>query len=147
MRADSQFTTAIHICIYIHFKDKPSVSSQEIATSVKTNPVVIRRLIAKLRNYGIMKSNIGSGGGFALNKPADKITLWDIYLAVRENQQLFRKPPPNPECKVSSNLAILVDDTFHQSELAMQKPLTKVNIAGLTDQLREILSEQDSTFC
>jgi Rrf2 family protein len=146
MRADSQFTTAIHICIFIHFKERSNISSQTIAESVKTNPVVIRRLISKLRNHGIIKSNVGSGGGFSLNKPADQITLWNIYLAVRE-KQFFRKPPPNPDCKVSSNLAALVDDTFLQSELAMQAPLAKVNIAELTDQLRGILQEQDPTFC
>ncbi len=146
MQANSRFTIAIHICLFLKFKGEVLVSSQQIAESVKTNPVVIRRLVGNLRDTGIIKSVAGAKGGFLLNKPANKINLWDIYLAIREND-FFYKPKPNPECKVSSNLAVLVDDSYRQAELSMKTTLGKVTIADLNSRLDDILELQEEEFC
>ena len=87
MRASSKFTTAIHICIYLDYSNDELVSSQTLAESVKTNPVVIRRLIGQLRKQGIVGSVAGAKGGFYLSKPVDKLTLSDIYLVVRDDER------------------------------------------------------------
>ncbi len=138
MRPNTKFSTAVHICIYLNHTQEDIVSSSTIADSVKTNPVVIRRLIHDLRVNGIIASTSGSKGGFYLNKPPSEISLWDIYLATRD-EEFFKRPKPNPECVVSSNLRILVHDSFNEAENSMKMALSKVTIADLENNLNDIL--------
>ena len=146
MRASSKFTIAIHICIYLDYGNDELVSSQTLAESVKTNPVVIRRLIGQLRRQGIVGSVAGAKGGFYLAKPVDQITLWDIYLVVRDDE-FFNKPKVNPDCVVSSNLAVLVDDVYSESEHSMKNSMEKVTVAQLTDKLSDILEGSPLNQC
>ncbi len=146
MQASSKFTIAIHMCIYLEYSEQELVSSQTLAESVKTNPVVIRRLVGLLRKYGIVKSVTGSKGGFHLAKPVSKINLWDLYLAVRDDE-FFHKPKVNPGCKVSSNLGILVDDVYGKAELSMKATLGKTTIDQLTDKLHQLLDGAPLTEC
>lgn len=146
MRTSSKFTTAIHICIYLDYSNDQLVSSQTLAESVKTNPVVIRRLIGQLRRQGIVGSVAGAKGGFYLAKPVDQLTLWDIYLVVRDDE-FFNKPKVNPDCVVSSNLAVLVDDVYSESEHSMKNSMEKVTVAQLTDKLSDILEGSPLNQC
>ncbi|MCZ6693913.1 MAG: Rrf2 family transcriptional regulator [Bacteroidetes bacterium] len=146
MRASSKFTIAIHICIYLDYSNDQLVSSQTLAESVKTNPVVIRRLIGQLRRQGIVGSVAGAKGGFYLAKPVDQLTLWDIYLVVRDDE-FFNKPKVNPDCVVSSNLAVLVDDVYSESEHSMKNSMEKVTVAQLTDKLSDILEGSPLNQC
>jgi len=144
MQSSSKFTIAIHICLYLKFKDQNLVSSQQIAESVKTNPVVIRRMIGCLRENGIVGSVAGSKGGYFLKRPSKKITLWKIYNCVKNND-LFNKPRPNPDCVVSSNLSELVDDAYRKAENSMKSVLDKTTIDQLNHKLSDII--QAENFC
>ena len=143
MQASSNFTKAIHICIFLNIKEGDLKSSVQIAESVDTNPVVIRRLIGMLRTAGITGSMAGSKGGFYLVKPANKISLWDIYLAVRE-EKFFQRPKVNPDCDISCNLEALVKDVFTDAELSMKSELDSISIDDLSNHLEEILEEQSA---
>lgn len=140
MQASSNFTKAIHICLFLNIKEGELKSSTQLAESVKTNPVVIRRLVALLRKASLVDSVSGAHGGFHLAKTPEDITLWMIYQAVKEDQ-LFHRPKVNTECDISCNLELLVHDTFDAAEMAMQNELGNVNIASLSEDLSEILAE------
>lgn len=111
-----------------------------LAKSVKTNPVVIRRLIHDLIASGLVESIPGPKGGFRLGRPADEITLWDLYLATRDDE-FFKQPKVNPNCIVSSNLKVLVHDAFGEAEIAMGESLKKTSIGDLTRDLARILGK------
>lgn len=141
MQASANFTKAIHICIYINLKGKLIPSSQ-LAESLKTNPVVVRRLIALLKKCDIIGSVSGSQGGFYLLKPAKSISLWSIFEATKE-EDFFNRPKVNHECVVSSNLAGLLFDAFREAEISMKPKLEKVSIAVLTSKLKKIIGEKE----
>lgn len=143
MRASTKYTTAVHICIFLQHSPQTVVSSSDIAKSVKTNPVVIRRLIQQLRENGIVQSTGGSKGGFSLARKAENITLWDIYMATRE-EEFFKRPKVNPDCVVSSNLKLLVYDVFDEAEQSMKKVLAGKTIADLDKKLIKILGEKEA---
>lgn len=145
MKADAKYSTAIHVCIYLQYRGEKLLSSQEIALSVDTNAVVIRRVLTQLRKKDIVGSVAGSHGGFYLMRAADKISLWDIYQAVND-RELFHKPKVNEECPVSSNLAQLVKLPFQAAENAMQPSLENITILSLHSKLNKIL-KKSSKFC
>lgn len=138
MQANKNFSIAIQICVFMNFKGEGRYSSQELAESVDTNPVVIRRQLARLKTAGLMESQNGPNGGYYLIKGADKVTLWDLYIATREGD-FFNRPKPNPDCVVGSNLKYLVEDTFHSAEMAMKPEFEAVTISDLTLKLAKIL--------
>lgn len=141
MQASANFTKAIHICIYIHLKGK-LIPSSELAESLKTNPVVVRRLISILKEHKIMGSISGSRGGFYLFKAAKDISLWDVFVATKE-EEFFNRPKVNHECIVSSNLSGLLFDAYHKAEDSMKPALDKVSIATLTNRLNKIIGEKE----
>jgi len=145
MKADAKFSTAIHVCLYLQYRGEKLLSSQEMAVSVGTNPVVIRRVLAELRKKGIVGSVAGNQGGFYLMRSVDKISLWDIYQAVND-RELFQRPKVNEECPVSSNLGQLVKLPFQAAENAMQPSLEKITISSLYSQLNDILKTSPK-FC
>lgn len=148
MQANGRFTTAIHICIFMQIKGEDKlISSQVLAESVKTNPVVIRRIVAKLRDNDIIGSVAGAKGGFFLKRPAHNISLWDIYQAVRETDLFYKPKKVNPECIVSVNLSELVDEAYSEAELAMKSALEPVKVGDLSKKLNEITDLQNSDFC
>lgn len=122
----------------MNFKGEGRYSSQELADSVDTNPVVIRRQLARLKNAGLMESQNGPNGGYYLTRDADEMTLWDLYTATREGD-FFNRPKPNPDCVVGSNLKYLVEDTFHGAEMAMKPEFEAVTISDLTQKLLKII--------
>ena len=138
MQANKNFSISIQVCVYMSYKGKERYASNELAESVKTNPVVIRRLLASLKRAGLVKSANGPKGGFSLGKPPEKMTLWELYLGTREGD-FFNRPKPNPDCVVSSNLKYLVEETFQEAELAMKPVFEDTTIKDLSEKLIEIL--------
>ncbi len=93
MSTNSRFTVGIHMLTLLALSGEEVVTSEYIAGSVNTNPVVIRRLISQLRDAKWVPSEGGLGGGLA----ARPVPLRDIHVAM-EGSTLFpmHPSPPNP---------------------------------------------------
>ena len=145
MQISSRFTVALHIfaCVDV-FKDDYKVTSDFLASSINTNPVIIRKILSQLKGAGLITVARGTSG-ITVNKPLEEITFFDVYQAIEpvENGSLFHfHDAPNPDCPVGRNIHALLDDklktgeditrltglpvlaqipVFHQPELAEQR--------------------------
>jgi len=90
MGTSSRFAVAVHTLAYIAIRSSASlaITSEMIAKSVNTHPVVIRRILGTLRAAHLVRSQPGNGGGWTLAKKASAISLCEIYGAV-ELEPLF----------------------------------------------------------
>jgi Rrf2 family protein len=127
MQLDTSFASAIHICVYLEKSGSRLVNSNELAASLGTNPVVVRRIVAKLKEFGIIKVKVGLGGGYMLGRIASNITLWDIYLAVRKDNP-FKLKVGNTEDPITVALPKALEETFADTEYAMKKPLGNTTV-------------------
>ena len=134
MQIDSTFTNAIHICVYLDRTDKHLVNSTELGESIGTNPVVVRRIVGRLKEFGLIKVKQGIGGGYYLGRPAMSITLWDIYLAMKKENP-FRCKVGNDEDTVSVNLPEALEDTFAKAEYALKQPLSAVTVKAVSSKV------------
>jgi Rrf2 family protein len=138
MSANSRMTIAIHILSYmvaVEKKRRDPVTSDQIASSVATNPVVIRRMLGPLRRAGIVVSHRGANAGWNLAKRADAITLLEVYQAV-EGRPLFglHSSPPNPNCRIARGLKPALGRIYGGLEAQLKRELSKTTIAQvLTD--------------
>lgn len=81
MRRDSRLSRMLHLMLHLARDDGP-FTSEAIAVMLNTNPVVVRRMLAGLRDQGYVRSEKGHGGGWTLAVNLSDITLLDVHRAL-----------------------------------------------------------------
>ncbi len=147
MQIPSRFTVALHIlACATHFAGEYRVTSDFLAGSIHTNPVVVRKILAQLREAGIVTVARGTGG-VSLNGDPGKISFLDVYRAVEpaESADLFRfHASPDPDCPVGGNIHALLDGRLRAVQEAMEAEMDRHTLAELETELREILAEKSA---
>ena len=146
MQIPSRFTIALHIfaCVDV-FKDEYKVTSEFLAGSINTNPVIIRKILSQLRNAGLITVARGTGG-IELTRDLSEITFFDVYEAVGavENGDLFHfHDSPNPQCPVGRNIQALLDDKLKAIQGAMEDEMRKFTLLDLRSGMTEFLAEEN----
>jgi Rrf2 family protein len=117
-----------------------SLTSTEIADSLASNPVLVRRILGSLRDAGLVWSTEGRGGGWSLARAPREITLYDAYTAVEAGPILSRHAhPPSDACEVGRHMQNLLETEFQDAERAMEERLGRTTIAHL---LRRMLASE-----
>lgn len=143
MATSSRFTTAIHILTLLAYENEQAVTSDYIAGSVNTNPVVIRRLLRALADAGLVTSVSGASGGSRLARRPEEITLLDVYSAV-EDEQLFGQhaQQPNVKCPVGNRIVGLLAPRFDEATRALMQSLGRTTIASLLEDVKRVPSSR-----
>lgn len=132
MNVSTRFTVALHILTLLASSPEAALTSEYIAASVNTNPVVVRRLLSLLRNAGWTDSKNGKGGGWVLVAKASSITLAEVRKVVREGSVFsMHNKPPNPACLVGRNIQSALGRVYQKAEQKLQDDLARTNIRDL----------------
>lgn len=137
MKISSRFSVAVHCLLYIACADDEKVTSDKLAVSVNTNPVVIRKILGKLKKAGLIEVYPGTGG-MALLKSPSSITLLDIFRAadVVEEDALFHiHENSDPDCPVGKNILSLLEPPLQRAQDALERELDQVTLQDLMDQM------------
>ena len=137
MKITSRFTVAVHVLLAIHtFEGKYKTTSDFLASSVRVNPVVIRRTLQSLKAAGLIEVKAGSGGA-SIKKDLKDITLYDIYIAMDclEGELFHFHEDPNPACPVGKNIHTVLDGHLAVAQAAMENELKRVSLADLAKEL------------
>jgi len=135
--SNTRFTVAIHVVTLLAFCGPEALTSEFIAGSVNTNPVVIRRILAKLRTAKLVVSQAGPGGGWQLCRESHKISLRDVLIAVDgESAFLLHSAPPNLQCPVGKMIQSLLTVRFHSAQNAMERDLDRTTVAQLVKEVQ-----------
>ena len=145
MQISSRFTVALHILTCVDaFKDEFKVTSDFLAGSIGTNPVIIRKILAQLQGAGLIKVLRGTGG-IELTRNLKDISFHDVYQAIEpvEDGELFRfHENPSPKCPVGRNIHALLDDKLVAIQNAMEAEMKKYNLADLQAELQDLLEKR-----
>lgn len=137
MKASTRFSDSIHILAFINiYQGKLPLTSNNIASSIETSPVVVRRLMSQLRKAGLLNTVHGAAEP-TLNKDPAEISLYDIYLAVEDDPYLFtidRKT--NPACIVGGNIQTTLQEVYHQAEVAAAAKLAQTSLQDIIDNIQ-----------
>ena len=142
MSANSRLTIAVHILTWMAYVDRfrqEPVTSEEIAGSVKTNPVVIRRMLGMLREHGLVSAQRGAHAGWRLTRKPDSIGLLEVYEAV-EDEALFslHHTKPSQRCPIGKGIQPVLARAYEEAHEAMKRALATRSIGTmLKDTLRE----------
>ncbi|GAA2331990.1 Rrf2 family transcriptional regulator [Streptomyces cuspidosporus] len=138
----SRSAVAIHALAMLAHRRGGSLTSAEIADSLDSNPVLVRRILGRLRDAHLVRSTEGRGGGWSLARNPRDITLYDAYAAV-EGGRIFSRHtrPPSGACEVGRNIGDLLDAEFQNAERALEQQLGRTTIAGLLQRILAYDSE------
>jgi len=82
---------ALRALSFIAGQDKKIVTVSELVKELKIPRPFLRKILQLLNKEGVLKSHRGTGGGFLLTKPANKIFLVDLM-------EIFQGPFSLNEC-------------------------------------------------
>ena len=85
MKFSTKSRYAITAVIDLANNSESSVSLKDISNRQSISLSYLEQLFCKLKNYGVVRSQRGPGGGYMLNKKANDISLYEIVVAVEEN--------------------------------------------------------------
>jgi DNA-binding IscR family transcriptional regulator len=139
MQIGTKFSVSIHILLSVEvFKNDYKVTSDFIASSVNTNPVVIRKLMSLLRKAELIEIAQGTGG-IELTRPPVQITLQDIYKAVEPQTNLFKiHKDTAPGCPVGGKIENLLSPYFFKLQSSFMGDLNNVTLADMLSSLEEL---------
>jgi len=136
MSRDSRLSGVLHILLHMAEQSGP-VTSEVLAKAMGTNPVVIRRIMAGLRDQGYVRSEKGHGGGWTLTRDLSELTLHDIYTALgRPSLLAIGNRAEAPGCLVEQAVNSILNQAFRDAEALLLLRLGDVTLAMLSADVR-----------
>ena len=129
----TRFAVAAHILLMVAADGGGSSTSQRLATSINTNPVVVRRITGQLARAGLVRVRRGPGGA-ELTRAANTITLEDVWRAVNSGSGRPLLPlhaNPDPGCPVGCRVHAVLGEAFGTAERELERALARTTLADL----------------
>jgi Rrf2 family protein len=150
--ANSRLTIATHALTWMagnEHEGATSSNSEQIARSVRTNPVVIRRLMAQLGKAGLVVSRRGAGSGWRLALPPEEVSLGDIDAALgSEGLFALHRNEPSPNCPIAQGIRPVLTQVYDRVGAAVRQELEQTTLADVlydtvdTEAAQKILKEE-----
>ena len=136
MAASCRFAFAIHILAVLARLGAQGATSQALAGSVNTNPVVIRRILSRLKRAGLITTQKGAGAGSRLNRAPGEILLSEIYRAI-DPAPAFGKHPQTPDqgCCVGREIQHALSEIFQTAQQALEDELARRTLADVVEEV------------
>lgn len=128
----TKLSVSIHILSVIALMEAPPITSEYIASSINTNPALVRRLMSRLKKAELIQSSTKLGVT-GLAKSAKDITLLDVFLAVEDYSELFSiHTNTNHECPVGAKIEVTLKHLYDNIQNAIEEKLSAITLADIT---------------
>jgi Rrf2 family protein len=132
MKRGGKLSIALHVLSHLAESTDRPMTSETIAAHLGTNPVVVRRSLANLRNAGIVTSGKGHGGGWTLARPATSISLGEINTILGERDDLLhRETSGHNGCRIHAVVNEALDQVYDAASALIQQRLDQITLADL----------------
>ena len=131
MQISSRFTMAIHMFACIDTFSDQKMTSDFMAASIGTNPVIVRKILQQLKAAGLIEVARG--------------TFLDVYKAVEctPDEELFHfHENPNQKCPVGKNIHHVLDKRLLEVQRAMEKKLSEMTLADVKKDIAVYTGEE-----
>lgn len=146
MKRDSRLSGALHVLLHMAEHEGP-ITSEMLAPAMQTNPVVIRRIMAGLRERGFVQSGKGHGGGWTLARGLAEITLRDVYDALGSPALLaIGNRAQAPDCLVEQAVNAALADSFQEVEAILLARFSNVTLEMLRADFHKRLAHAPANY-
>jgi DNA-binding IscR family transcriptional regulator len=145
MRRDSKLSSILHLLLHMAHARRP-LTSDELAGFLQTNPVLVRRTLAGLRERGYVGSEKGHGGGWIVTADLHTVTLNDIYLSVGAPTVFaMGNRTDHPECLVEKVVNQALTSAFEEAEALLIARFAGITLAELSERFNAQYSQHGET--
>lgn len=141
MAANSRLTIGAHVLAWMALarrRGQDVMTSEQIAASVNTNPVIIRRCLGDLRRAGLVEVRHGAGAGWSLCRASEEISLLEVSDAVAAQPPFgLHHTEPNLQCPVGRGIRPALGAVYGRVEQAMRRELEATSIADVLHETLE----------
>ena len=132
----SDFCVAVHALVFLNHKQK-MVSSEELADNICTNPVRVRKVMAKLKAFNLVETKEGNAGGYLFTEAAEAVSLRNIAEAVdtRFVETNWYSGDQDKPCLVSSGMADIMEGILDELDERCREWLEDKTIADIDRQI------------
>lgn len=131
MKRNSRLSLALHTLGHMALEPDRRRTSAEIAAHAGTNPVVVRRVLGRLRDAGLLQASKGHAGGWSLARAPQGITLADVYRALDERIVAPGTNEDPPACAVEAALLKKTSAVMEEIEARLVAQLAATTIAEI----------------
>ena len=135
MKRDSRLSNILHALLHMaehQARTGSPMTSDQLAVCLSTNPVVVRRTMAGLRDQGLVASEKGHGGGWRLARPLDQVTLGQVHAALGGTGLIPDAPPVEAQgCLVEAAVNEALSDTYAAARALLVARLDSITLADL----------------
>lgn len=133
MRRDSRLSGVLHVLLHMAEAKHP-ITSEALAQAMNTNPVVVRRVMAGLRDAGMVRSEKGHGGGWQIACDLATTSLHDVYVAIGAPYPFaLENRNESPGCLVELAVNEALDAAFEQAQALLISELKQLSLATLAE--------------
>lgn len=139
MAANSQFANAVHILtVLAKAGEGNNVKSDYIAASVKTNPVVIRRILGDLSQAKLVVSQTGANGGTRLAKCPSLINLADVHKAISCGKTFALRRETNDDCSIGKNIQCVLEKLQGEISDVVEAKLAQFSLQSVLEAVESV---------
>lgn len=132
MKSDSRLSAVLHVLLHMAEFPRP-VTSETLARIMETNPVVVRRTMAGLRNQGYVRSAKGHGGGWELACDLSQISLRDVLEALGSPSLLaIGNRTESPACLVEQVVNTALGKALDEAQALLLSRFGSITLAALS---------------
>lgn len=133
---NTQFAVAVHLLTMLAAMPGELHSSEEMAASVGTNPVHIRRVLARLREAGLVSSRPGPHGGWQLVTAPERTTLADVWRVINRADPILGLHEADPNCPVGQRIQVDLEALDRRALAAVEAELEASTLADFAAETR-----------
>lgn len=137
MSVNSQLTTAVHALCWIELaarRGESPLTSERVAESLASHPVLVRRILSYLRKAGIVSSGRGPGSGWRLARAAALLSLREVYEALEQGSAFALHPhEPKAQCPVGGGIRPVLREIYVDVDVAIAAELQRHTIADVLE--------------
>lgn len=138
MAANSRLTIAMHAMCWLELaarEGRSPLTSDQVAASLASHPVLVRRVLGRLRDAGLVRvSGRGPTAAWSLVPPADEVTAFDAHRALGGETTFALHPhEPNQACPVGFGIRPVLAALYADVDAAVAAELSRHTVSGVLD--------------
>lgn len=132
----SEFAIAVHALVYLNHKGE-TLDSEALAANVCTNPVRVRKVMAKLKKAGFVSTKEGVRGGYSMAKAPEEIDLCQIGDALEVDfvKASWKSGNPEMKCLIASGMAGIMDSIYGELNEVCRRKMESITINDINGQI------------
>ena len=131
MRFEISTDYAIRALRFLYLSEGEVVTTMELAQSIGITFPVFSKIATKLRRAGILKTIHGQKGGYVLGRPANEISIYDVFLCIEGDLRINHCLESGEPCDHGEQVKCKVHDILYGIQEELIEKLSNVSIANL----------------